>query len=412
MGENMPSLLDSGSIVSLMQQTYFNRYFRPWLGPAEGAVVEAHNLFDLKSVNGGGIPLSRYIELDVEVLGMKVPRVGFLITQNPNEVLDPEHKTRLPGIVEWNLVWLAYEEFTKKHNPIVFENFECPEGVEPLLFSQLCIYYYADKVPAVVHEIEAEDGLVYTEAITKNKDGKIIFKEKHQNFNIDKDEPVGTVMIGNDHQPICVPGNAMIMVPGNILKIINKGSYMLETAAHANLPSGIAVNCSYDTPKSGRLSVILVNTTSKNIWIRQPLLAADIYEVELHPWQYQVNLNREGNDIKINFQLAIPPEIKCDLQCNQVEAEGRSATSEVQENPQPAFGPHPDMRSNYNFKDEVQHLPFKFNLGDAPFNKEQQDWLLNLIYDHKEVFSLHNEDLGFCDKLAHTITTTTDKPVY
>ena len=29
MGENMPSLLDSSSMVSLMQQTYFNRYFRP-----------------------------------------------------------------------------------------------------------------------------------------------------------------------------------------------------------------------------------------------------------------------------------------------------------------------------------------------------------------------------------------------
>ena len=136
---------------------------------------------------------------------------------------------------------------------------------------------------------------------------------------------------------------------------------MLETAAHANLPSGIVVNCSYDTLKSGRMSVILVNTTSRNIWIRQLLLAGNIYEVELHPWQYRANLNREGNDIKINFQLVIPLEIECDLQCNQVEAEGRSATSEVQKNPQPAFGPHPDMRSNYNFKDEVQNLPFKFN---------------------------------------------------
>ena len=134
-------------------------------------------MFDLKSANGGGIPLSRYVELDVEFLGLKVPKVGFLITRNPNEVLDPEHKTRLPGIVGWNLVRLAYEEFTKKHSPIVFENFKCPEGVEPLLFSQLCIYYYVDKVPGVVHEIEAEDGLVYTEAVTKNKDGKIIFKK-------------------------------------------------------------------------------------------------------------------------------------------------------------------------------------------------------------------------------------------
>ena len=95
-----------------------------------------------------------------------------------------------------------------------------------------------------------------------------------------------------------------------------------------------------------------------------------------------------------------------------MEAEERSATSEVQENPQPTFGPLPDVRSNYNFRDEVQCLPFKFNLGDAPFNKEQQDQLLNLIYGYKEVFSLHDEDLGFSDKLAHTIMTTSDKPVY
>ena len=91
MGENMPSLLDSSSMVSLMPQTYFNRYFRPQLGSAEGAVAEAHNLFDLKSANGGGIPLSRYVGLDDEFLGLKLPKVGFLITQNPNEVLDPKH---------------------------------------------------------------------------------------------------------------------------------------------------------------------------------------------------------------------------------------------------------------------------------------------------------------------------------
>ena len=36
MGESMPLLLDSGSMVSLMQKTYFNRYFRLQLGLAEG----------------------------------------------------------------------------------------------------------------------------------------------------------------------------------------------------------------------------------------------------------------------------------------------------------------------------------------------------------------------------------------
>ena len=87
-------------------------------------------------------------------------------------MLDLEHKTRLPGIVGWYLVRLTYEEFTKEHKPIVFENFKCPKGVEPLLFLQLCIYYYADKVPAVINEIQTEDGLVYNEAGANNKDGK------------------------------------------------------------------------------------------------------------------------------------------------------------------------------------------------------------------------------------------------
>ena len=78
----------------------------------------------------------------------------------------------------------------------------------------------------------------------------------------------------------------------------------------------------------------------------------------------------------------------------------------------PKFGGRPDTGKAYDFKKDIELLPFKFNLVDAPFTKEQKDQLLNLIYDHQQVFSLHNEDLGICNKLAHTILTTTDRPVY
>ena len=43
---------------------------------------------------------------------------------------------------------------------------------------------------------------------------------------------------------------------------------------------------------------------------------------------------------------------------------------------------------------------------------EQQSWFINIIYNHPEVFSLHDEDLGFCDKIKHTILMTLDRPVY
>ena len=72
-----------------------------------------------------------------------------------------------------------------------------------------------------------------------------------------------------------------------------------------------------------------------------------------------------------------------DLQTYQVEVEIKEQTPEENSNPTlPSFGPHPDTTQDYNFEDEVKKLPFKFNLGDTPFSKEQKDHLLNLIYDH------------------------------
>ena len=62
-------------------------------------MADAHHMFNLTSASGGALPLSMYAELDVKFLGLQVPRVRFSITQNPNKVLDPENKTRLPGIV-------------------------------------------------------------------------------------------------------------------------------------------------------------------------------------------------------------------------------------------------------------------------------------------------------------------------
>ena len=41
--------------------------------------------------------------------------------------------------------------------PLYIKTSMCLKGVEPLLFSQLCIYYYADKAPAVINEILTEE---------------------------------------------------------------------------------------------------------------------------------------------------------------------------------------------------------------------------------------------------------------
>ena len=88
--------------------------------------------------------MKKYIELDINFMGLKVPKVGFLIINEPNRVLDKKHQTKLPGIIGWNMIWLAYKVFMNKYGEENFNSFQCLVGVNPLLFSQLCLYHYTE----------------------------------------------------------------------------------------------------------------------------------------------------------------------------------------------------------------------------------------------------------------------------
>ena len=78
------------------------------------------------------------------------------------------------------------------------------------------------------------------------------------------------------------------------------------------------------------------------------------------------------------------------------------------------FGLRPDTNSaDFNFKNEIAWLPFQLNIGkEANLTRNQQSCFIGLVYDNKEVFSLHDEDLGYFDPIKYTIPTTTNKPVY
>ena len=69
---------------------------------------------------------------------------------------------------------------------------------------------------------------------------------------------------------------------------------------------GVVVNRTMVTPnKYKHVPVLLMYTNSYNVWIWQPLLAADVVEVEHCPWDYQSFLSHDGNEVKVTFH-AIP----------------------------------------------------------------------------------------------------------
>ena len=200
-------------------------------------------------------------------------------------------------------------------------------------------------------------------------------------------------------------------MPGHTTKVHPKAVCLVKQAEHNNLPQGIVVNRCVATVKSRSVPVILINTTKQNVWLRQPLLAAELYTVEYHPVEHRADIEVEGDVANVSFLPVVPDTIR--VQVGQVES---TSTDTSTPNPEekPVFGPRPDTQSaDFDFEAEVKCLPFKLNLGDeAKLTHVQQSQFIDLIYDHPEVFSLHDEDLGFCDRIRHTIPTTMDKPVY
>ena len=106
--KKIPSLLDSGSQVTLICQSFFEQEILPHIEPSDGEKAKAHQLFQLTAANNGKLSISMYVELDLDFLGIVVPKVEVRITQEPSELLETCHKTKLSGMVGWNLIKLAY----------------------------------------------------------------------------------------------------------------------------------------------------------------------------------------------------------------------------------------------------------------------------------------------------------------
>ena len=207
----------------------------------------------------------------------------------------------------------------------------------------------------------------------------------------------GRVMVGNRRQPICIPAGTSKVVIGRTQDKLPRGSYIVEVTNNNNLPCGVSINHTYINPtKAKQVSVILLNTNSHNVWIRQPLYAATIWDVEFKDWDYEpiITKSDEANIFEVKLQPVPPEDLREEILSNAMEVNqeindtsGKSASNEKDE--KPSFGIRPNTKDpNFDFKKELERLPFELNIGDAPLTREQQARLIDVIYDHMEVFSL------------------------
>ena len=102
LGLKVPSLLDSGSMVTLIREAYFNKNILPLLRGTAEELAEAHSLFHLSAANNQEMPVTKYFEADVSILGFRIPSVGFLVIKDPSTVLESQYSAHMPGVIGCN----------------------------------------------------------------------------------------------------------------------------------------------------------------------------------------------------------------------------------------------------------------------------------------------------------------------
>ena len=450
-GKPTRSLLDSGSEVTLVNESYYKEHIEHRLLPLSGSYNNSHNLFSLRGVEEGHIPLSKHFECDIEVGGQLVHCVGILVKKDKIPLVDSKgRRAQTPVLLGSNLIRIAVNEFCETFGEDCLRLFECPKGISPLWFSM--VYYYAHihkKSGVGASSVQSnnpsndKDRNSHNDQPSKSKRSQEQCKNSSQvksekESGKSKNTQTGTgkqrdkklntlggyagrVMVGDRRQPICIPAGTSKVVIGRMQDKLPRGLYMVEATDDDNLPCGVSVNHTYVNPtKAKQVSVILLNTNSYNVWIRQPLYATTIWDVELKDWDYEpiITKSDKANTFEVKLQPVPPEDLREEILSNAMEVNqetndtsGKSVSNEKDE--KPSFGVRPNTKDpDLDFKKELERLPFELNIGGAPLTRKQQACLIDVIYDHTEVFSLFDGDLGFCDVLKPSIPTTTDKPVY
>ena len=114
-GKPTKSLLNSGSEVTLINESYYKEHIEHRLLPSSGDYNNLHNLFSLRGVEEGSVPLSKHFECHIEVGGQMVHRVGILVLKDKVPLVDSKgRKARTPALLGSNLIRIAVNEFCEK----------------------------------------------------------------------------------------------------------------------------------------------------------------------------------------------------------------------------------------------------------------------------------------------------------
>ena len=124
-GIPVPCLIDTGSMVSTMTESFFLQHFEPW---GQDRLRSCHWL-RLSAANGLPIPYVGYIELDVELCGKSVSKCGVLIVKDPPNM----PASQAPGVLGMNVLSRRYRELFGQHGTALFKTPSVLQAPSPIV---------------------------------------------------------------------------------------------------------------------------------------------------------------------------------------------------------------------------------------------------------------------------------------
>lgn len=112
-GVNVPCLVDTGSMVSTVTESFFRQHFEPW-GQER---LKSCNWLQLRAANGLDIPFLGYLELDVELCGKLISQCGVLVVRDP----PGDASLQVPGVMGMNVIQKCYHKLFVQHGLALFE---------------------------------------------------------------------------------------------------------------------------------------------------------------------------------------------------------------------------------------------------------------------------------------------------
>lgn len=123
-GVTVLCLLDSGSMVSTVTESFFLEHFAPWGHDR----LQSCNWLQLRAANGLCIPYIGYLELEVTLCGKVVPGCGILVVRDP-----PGVASAAPGILGSNIIRRCYQELLAVYGPALFDSPSMVQAPGPVL---------------------------------------------------------------------------------------------------------------------------------------------------------------------------------------------------------------------------------------------------------------------------------------